>query len=161
MFHFFLLLFLLPFVVNKDVQFAGCRPFVPICSHVGLSIFKISRSQVWPILASYDLDLDLWPPDAQRWLFHAFAPRTTCGNLHRNRFRLFSKWHVHKGDGQMDEWTSRKLYAIGQSKLVIIAVQCFKSVFLHNFVVDDTVKFQRVCLCFATFRCVCVSDENQ
>jgi len=32
-------------------------PFMPICSGVGSSISKISRSQVRPILASYDLDL--------------------------------------------------------------------------------------------------------
>ena len=33
---------------------------------------------LWPISAL--CDLDLWPPNAQRWSPHALAPKTTCAN---------------------------------------------------------------------------------
>jgi len=42
-----------------------------------------------PKLTSASYDLDLWPPDPRSRPFHAFAPWTTCINVHRNRFIRF------------------------------------------------------------------------
>jgi len=44
---------------------------------------------------SASCDLDLWPTDLQCWPFYAFAPWTTCANLHQHRFIRFTKYRLH------------------------------------------------------------------
>jgi len=67
----------------------------------------------WPISAS--CDLDLWPPDLQSRPFHALAPRTTCTNLHQNRWIYFQ--NILLTSLATNKQTAREHYVYSQSSL--------------------------------------------
>jgi len=52
-------------------------------------------------------DVDLWPPDAQNWSFHALPPMDHSCQFASILLHLFWKYHVHKFvNRQTDGWTN-------------------------------------------------------